>query len=150
LADEKGPRRPPTKEDASFWADLAFTLVNEIACKCGQVNKVLPEWHTGFFRVECDSCFEELDLHRLLRTPDRTSMLIKAIDEDKESVVKSASESFTDSLPPQDPKMRKYVAELEDAWRKKEKSSEWTDSVEWNEDIGRYVRIKEGGSYETD
>jgi len=148
--DEKAPRRPPTKEDASFWADLAFTLVNEITCECGQVNKVQPEWHTGFFRAECAKCYEELDLHKILRTPDRTRMLIEAIDEDKEPVIKRGGEDFNNPTPQQDLRMKKYVAELEEAWKKKEQSSDWIDSVQWDESLGRYVRIKEDGSYEAD
>lgn len=77
-----GDRRYPTAKDAAFWADLAYTLISEIKCECGFVNKVQDEWNSGFFRAECGGCSEELAIHVLLRTPDRTKILFDIIDND--------------------------------------------------------------------
>lgn len=72
--DEKKKRTegtPPNPRSALFWADLGYTLVREIVCACGHKNKVEDDWHTGLYKVECSECFEELDIERLLRVPDR-------------------------------------------------------------------------------
>lgn len=72
----------PTSRDAAFWADLSYTLINEITCPCGHVNKVQDEWHTGLYKVECGGCFEELDIASILKVPDRSLVLLHCIESD--------------------------------------------------------------------
>lgn len=144
----------PTTKDAAYWTDLAHTLISEIVCSCGFVNKVENEWHSGFFRVECGRCAEGLDLHHILRAPNRAAEIIKALEDDsvEEDLfpfpveLKKELEKYARDL--EKIKPTKNVEDIHDLvnfgeiQHDKSAQLEFTDlkSIQWDDKSGKYVR----------
>lgn len=164
MAEDKQINGHPKPQHVDFWADLGYTLIKEIVCSCGFKNKVEPEWHTGFYKVECGGCWEELDIHHILRAPDRTPLIDKMFEDDvDENVViaelnkkKKSKDVVVPRIPP--PIQREldaYVKELEKMEEEKRKYREHRRRNDhhnnsekllyWNEAEGRYREwIREG------